>query len=122
MWFQIVLIVAMVGIAIYLMRSTPSARHLAIRRVLVFLALAAGVVVVLAPGWLSAIARLVGIGRGADLLSYSAIVAFLFYVVVEYKRSVELNRTNTRLAREITLLRSRLDDEVGRRSDDDTAR
>ena len=39
MWFQIILIVAMLGIALYLLRATPSARHLAIRRVLVLLVL-----------------------------------------------------------------------------------
>jgi len=114
MWFQIILIVAMFAIAVYLLRATPSARHLAIRRVLVLLVLAAGVVVVLAPGWLSALANLVGIGRGSDLLFYSAIVAFLFYVVVDYKRSLETQRATTRLARELTLTRARLEDQIAR--------
>jgi hypothetical protein len=115
MWFQVILIAAMLGIALYLLRATPSARHLAIRRVIVLLALAAGVVVVLAPGWLSAIARSVGIGRGADLLFYSAIIAFLFYVVVDYKRSVSAQRQATRLARELTLTRARLEDAISAR-------
>lgn len=116
MWFQIVLIAAMLVIAGYLLRATPSARHLAIRRVLVLLVLAAGVVVILAPGWLSALANLVGIGRGADLLFYSAIVAFLFYVVVDYKRSLETQRATTRLARELTLARAHLEDEIAHRT------
>jgi hypothetical protein len=113
MWFQIILIVAMLAIAVYLLRATPSARHLAIRRVFVLLVLAAGVVVVLAPGWLSALATLVGIGRGSDLLFYSAIIAFLFYVVVDYKRSLETQRAATRLARELALTRARLEDQIG---------
>ena len=112
MWFQIILIVALAGIAVYLVRSTPSPRHLAIRRLLVLLALAAGVVAVLWPGLLSWIASLVGIGRGADLLFYLAIVAGLIYVVNEYKRSVQLTRANTQLAREIALTEARLTDRI----------
>ncbi|MBX9472717.1 DUF2304 domain-containing protein [Microcella sp.] len=112
MWFQIILIIALAGIAVYLVRSTPSPRHLAIRRLLVLLALASGVVVVLWPGLLSWLASLVGIGRGADLLFYLAIVAGLIYVVNEYKRSVQLTRANTQLAREIALTEARLVDRI----------
>ena len=112
MWFQLILIAALLGIAVYLVRSTPSARHLAIRRLLVLLALAGGVVVVLWPGLLSWLAELVGIGRGADLLFYLAIVAGLIYVVNEYKRSVQLARANTQLAREIVLTEARLTDRI----------
>lgn len=112
MWFQIILVVALAGIAVYLVRSTPSPRHLAIRRLLVLLALTAGVVVVLWPGLLSWLASLVGIGRGADLLFYLAIVAGLIYVVNEYKRSVQLTRANTQLAREIALTEARLTDRI----------
>jgi len=112
MWFQLILIVALLGIAVYLVRSSPSPRHLAIRRLLVLLALAGGVVVVLWPGLLSWLAELVGIGRGADLLFYLAIVAGLIYVVNEYKRSVQLARANTQLAREIALTEARLTDRI----------
>jgi hypothetical protein len=112
MWFQVILIVALLGIAVYLLRSTPSARHLAIRRLLVLVALVAGVVVVVWPGLLSWLAALVGIGRGADLLFYLVIVAGLIYVVNEYKRSVQLARANTQLAREITLTEARLEDRI----------
>jgi small membrane protein len=112
MWFQVILIVALVGIGVYLVRSTPSARHLAIRRLLVMLALLAGVVMVVWPGLLSWLANLVGIGRGADLLFYLAIVAGLLYVVNEYKRSVQLARANTQLAREIALTEARLTDRI----------
>jgi len=112
MWFQIMLIVALAGIAVYLVRSTPSPRHLAIRRLLVLIILAAGVVVVLWPGLLSWLASLVGIGRGADLLFYLAIVAGLIYVVSEYKRSVQLTRAHTQLAREIALTEARLTDRI----------
>lgn len=112
MWFQILLVVALLGIAVYLVRSTPSPRHLAIRRLVVFLGLAFGVVVVIAPGLLTQLARFVGVGRGVDLLFYLALVAGLLYVVNEYKRSVELSRANTRLARELALTEARLSERI----------
>lgn len=112
MWFQIVLVTALAGIAVYLVRSTPSPRHQAIRRLVVFVALVFGVVVVIWPGLLSELARLVGVGRGVDLLFYLALVAGLLYVVSEYKRSVEQTRTTTQLAREIALTEARLNDRI----------
>lgn len=112
MWFQVILIVALIGIGVYLVRSTPSPRHLAIRRLLVLVALLAGVVMVVWPGLLTWLAEFVGIGRGADLLFYLAIVAGLLYVVNEYKRSVQLARANTQLAREIALTEARLCDRI----------
>jgi len=112
MWFQAIIIVILIGTGIYLVRSTPSARHLAIRRLFVLLTIAGGVVLVLWPGLSSWIASLVGIGRGADLLFYLAIVAGLIYVVNEYKRSVQLARANTQLAREIALTEARLTDRI----------
>ena len=112
MWFQVILVIALIGIGAYLVRSTPSPRHLAIRRLLVLLALLAGVVMVVWPGLLSRLAEFVGIGRGADLLFYLAIVAGLIYVVNEYKRSVQLTRANTQLAREIALTEARLLDRI----------
>jgi small membrane protein len=112
MWFQIVLVIALVATAVYLLRSTPTAKHLAVRRLVVFLGLAAGVVVVLAPGVLTRMANAVGIGRGADLLFYLAIVAGLAYVVNEYKRSVQLARANTQLARDLALTEARLHDRI----------
>lgn len=112
MWIQIILIVAMLGIAFYLLRARESARHLAIRRALVLVALAAGIVIILAPGLLSLLAHLLGIGRGTDLLLYVFIVAALFYVVTDYKRSLQHSRANTQLARELTLAEARLQDAI----------
>jgi hypothetical protein len=112
MWFQIILIVTLAGIAVYLVRSEPSPRHQAIRRLLVLVALVAGVIVAIWPGLLSELARLVGIGRGVDLLFYLALVAGLLYVVNEYKRSVQLTRANTQLAREIALVDVRLTERI----------
>jgi len=112
MWIQIILIVALLGVAFYLLRARESARHLAIRRALVLLALLVGVVIILAPGLLSLVAHLFGIGRGTDLLLYAFIVVALFYVVTDYKRSLQQSRATTQLARELTLSEARLQDAI----------
>ena len=112
MWFQIILVLALLGIAVYLLRSTPSPRHLAIRRLVMLLGILVGIVVIIWPDLLTVLAQLVGIGRGADLLFYLAIIIGLLYTVNEYKRSVRLARLNTRLAREITLTEARLNDRI----------
>lgn len=112
MWFQIILVLALLGIAVYLLRSSPSPRHLAIRRLVMLLGIIAGVVLIIWPNLLTSVAQLVGIGRGADLLFYLAIIVGLLYVVNEYKRSVQLTRTHTRLARELALTEARLTDRI----------
>jgi len=110
LWTQLILIAVLIAIAVYLIRSQPSARHLALRRLTVFGALVAGIIVVLAPGWLTWVANLLGVGRGTDLLVYISIVAFMLYAVADYKKSVVLSRTNTELARSVTLAEARLED------------
>lgn len=112
MWFQLVLVVALVLIGAYLLWSKPGARHLAVRRFVMLLTLLVGVTVVIWPGLLTQLAGLVGVGRGVDLLFYLAVVAGLLYVVNEHKRSVMLARANTQLARELVLTEARLTDRI----------
>lgn len=117
MWIQILLIVALLGVAVYLMRARVTARHLAIRRGLVLFALLAGIVIVLAPGLLTRLAHLLGIGRGTDLLLYLAIIAGLLYVVTDYKRSLQQGRATIELARDLTLTRAKLEDALDAKGD-----
>lgn len=107
---EIILLAALVSLAVYLIKSKPSARHLAVRRIFLFVAILGGIAVVIAPGWLTAISSAVGIGRGPDLLLYALIIVFLLNVISDHKRTVELTRANTRLARAITLSEARIED------------
>jgi hypothetical protein len=110
MWIQILLVVGLILTAVYLVRSSPSASHQAIRRILVILAVIVGIVAVIWPGLLSLIAHALGIGRGADLLLYGLVVVFLIEAVSNYKRSVTQARTTSALARELALTEARLED------------
>lgn len=130
LWTQLIIIAVLLGIVIYVVRSDPSARHLAVRRLTVVAVLLLGVVVVLWPGLLTAVAHALGIGRGTDLLLYAGIIAAIIYVVSDYKKSVLASRMTTQLARDLTLAEARLEDRVhawdpgahGRNPDNETPR
>jgi hypothetical protein len=110
---QWVLLIALLGIAFYLLRAKPTAKSQAIRRLVLILALAGGVVLVLVPDLLFNTAGLLGIKEGSDLLLYLFIVAMMFYVVHQYRRLLWFDKMTTDLAREIALLRHEVHESKG---------
>jgi len=107
---QVLLLVAVSVVAVLLTRGTANARHQAIRRILLvgFVVVAAASVIF--PDWLTWLARQVGVGRGADLLLYALVIAFLSYIATSYRRMSDLERRITVLTRELALTRTRLED------------
>ena len=99
---QVLLIVVVVLVVARLFRSR-GARAQAIRRIglVVFAAFAA--VSILFPDVWSRLARMVGVGRGTDLVLYALVVAFLSFTVTTYLRFRDLETNYTRLARRIAL-------------------
>ncbi|MGE0395418.1 MAG: DUF2304 domain-containing protein [Kofleriaceae bacterium] len=76
---------------------------------LVFLLLAAGAVAVVFPGLTTDVAHVLGVGRGADLVTYIAIVTIMFVLVHYYTKFVELQQQVTMLTRELAILRAEVD-------------
>ncbi|GAA4165536.1 hypothetical protein GCM10022286_28870 [Gryllotalpicola daejeonensis] len=101
---KIVLIVAFVAFAVFLMLPTRSVRHVALRRIVLVIVLALAVLAVVFPNVLTTVAHLVGIGRGTDLLLYGLIVVFLGNALVMQRRSTYIEKQVTVLARRIALL------------------
>jgi len=99
---QVLLILVVILVVARLFRSR-GARAQAIRRIglVVFAAFAA--VSILFPDVWSRLARLVGVGRGTDLVLYALVVAFLSFTVTTYLRFRDLETNYTRLARRIAL-------------------
>lgn len=108
MLIQIILLAAIAVVTVLLTRSTAGARHQAVRRLLLagFVILAA--LSVLFPTWLTWLARLVGVGRGADLLLYALVIAFLSSLATTYRTTALLNRRITILARKVALAEAAL--------------
>jgi hypothetical protein len=72
----------------------------------VFLLLGAGAVAVIVPDVTTDVAHLVGVGRGADLVLYIAIVAVLFVLLHYYSKFVELQAKMTELTRQMAIMKA----------------
>jgi small membrane protein len=95
---------AATGWLIFLRRN-----RLPIHIMTVFGLLIAGAVAVIFPDLTSRVAKLVGVGRGADLVAYLAIVVVMFVLLHYYTKFVELQRQVTELTRELAILRTEVD-------------
>ena len=110
MLIQVILLVAIGWVAVVLNRSTADARHQAIRRLLLVAFILAAAASVLFPSILSRLANLIGVGRGADLLLYGLVIAFLSFIATSFRRMNRMQSQLTALARELTLARAGLVD------------
>jgi hypothetical protein len=99
---QVVLIAVVVAVVARLFRSR-GARAQAIRRLGLLLFGAFAAVSILFPDVWNRIARVLGVGRGTDMVLYALVVAFLSYVVTSYLRFRDLENRYTKLARRIAL-------------------
>ena len=107
---QLILIGALALVSIYLLRAKRSPSQQAIRRLVILSVLGAGALAVLFPDYTTAVANVVGIGRGTDLVFYAFIVFALFYVVHQYRRQLWQEKMISNLARALTLTQADLED------------
>ncbi|GAA2040776.1 hypothetical protein GCM10009819_27980 [Agromyces tropicus] len=103
--FQIVVAIAVL-VAIAFMLRGGGARHQAIRRIifLAFILIVASSVFF--PQFWTWLANLVGIGRGADLITYLLVLTFLGYVATTHRRFRSIENDVTELARQMALDRA----------------
>lgn len=76
----------------------------------VFALLGAGAAAVIFPNLADDAAKLVGVGRGADLVEYIAVVVVMFVLMHYYTKFVELQSQVTQLTRELTILRGEIEE------------
>lgn len=103
MIIQIILLLGLALAALLVAHERSSATHQALRRILALTTVVAGAGAVIFPEALNEVASWVGVGRGADLVLYLAVVGFLLTTIGLYRRCSELDRKLTILAREIAL-------------------
>lgn len=75
----------------------------------VFALLVAGAIAVVVPETTDEVAHFVGVGRGADLVTYISIIAVLFVLVHYYAKFVALQRNVTEITRELAIMRAEVD-------------
>jgi hypothetical protein len=99
---QLVLIVVVILVAARLLRGR-GARTQAVRRLGLVLFAALAVWSILFPSVWSQFAKLVGVGRGTDLVLYALVVAFLSFTLTTYVRFREFETRYTKMARRLAL-------------------
>ena len=107
--FQI-LAAVVIAVAAFFMLRGGGARHQAIRRILMLLFIVAAASSVFVPQIWTEMAKLVGIGRGADLLLYLTVLIFLGFVATTYRRFRHLENDVTELARQLALVQAKAEE------------
>ena len=106
MIIQVLLLVAIVAVVVLLGRSSRNVKHMAFRRLFLLAFAAASVLAILFPHVLTRIAQWFGVGRGADLLLYALVIAFVGSLAMQSRRATELGRMITLNTRQLAILQA----------------
>lgn len=109
-WIQVLLIAAVVALLVYLLRSRTNAKAKAWVKVGYLLFVVAAIYAILRPDDTTVVANWLGVDRGADLLSYALMIAFVFTTLSTYLRFKDLELRYARLARAVALQTARTPD------------
>ena len=110
-WIQALLILSIVVLLVYLLRSRTSARTKAWVKVGGVLFVIAAVYAILRPDDTTVGANWLGVARGADLMEYALISGFVFTTLSTYMRFKDLELKYARLARAVALQGVRVPEE-----------
>jgi hypothetical protein len=99
---QLVLIVVVILVAARLLRGR-GARTQAVRRLGLMIFAALAVWSILFPSVWNQFAKMVGVGRGTDMVLYALVVAFLSFTLTTYVRFREFETRYTKMARRLAL-------------------
>ena len=102
-WIQGLLIGAIVLLLMYLLRSRRNAQSRAWVKVGYVLFVIGAIYAIIRPNDTTVVAHWLGIGRGADLLEYALVIAFLFTTMSAYMRFKDLELRYAQLARAVAL-------------------
>jgi hypothetical protein len=106
MTFQYVLLIVL---GLFLAYVLALRRQALVRKALVIMFILAMLVFTIRPEWSTAIARLVGVGRGVDLLFYLSHMVLFFIAFMYYLRFKDMELRFTRLVRQLALESARHD-------------
>src|SRR5688572_30308645 len=99
--FQVILVLTFIAIGGNFMRSRHSSKTKAYKKILLLLSIPFAITFVLFPELSNHLARMVGVGRGADLLLYGLTVVILFQLFNNYLKDKEEERKIVELARNV---------------------
>ena len=116
--FQFILILGVVVAAILVIRFLPGDGSLAVKRILALLFVAAAMLAIIFPAALTAVANVLGIGRGTDLLLYVFIIACMLFAVSVVRAKARSDARVTDLARAVALMEARVNERMSTRHED----
>lgn len=102
-WIQVLLIVSILALLVYLLRSRTSAKSRAWVKVGFTVFVLAAVYAIVRPDDTTVVANWLGVDRGADLMEYALIIAFVFTTMSTYLRFKDLEAKYAKLARAMAL-------------------
>ena len=107
-WIQALLIVAVLALLVYLLRSRGNARSKAWVKVGYVVFVIISIYAILRPDDTTVVANWLGVDRGADLITYMLIIAFAFTTLSAYMRFKDIELKYARLARAVALQNARV--------------
>jgi len=110
-WIQVLLIASVVLLLVYLLRSRRNAQSKAWVKVGYVLFVVAAIYAVVRPDDTTVVANWLGVDRGADLIEYALVIAFLFTTLSAYMRFKDLELRYAQLARAVALEGARTPEE-----------
>lgn len=100
---KLLLLLALVVVAIVMVRPVKSANHLALRRLCVFVAVLFAAFAIIFPDTMNRLAWSLGVQSGVNLLVYVLVITFFGQIVSAYRKDTANERKVTLLARAIAL-------------------
>ena len=108
MLIQFLLVLAVLTILYVFVRRSHAIYVQASKRIALVLFAVANVYAVMRPDHLTAVAHLLGVGRGTDLVLYALVVAFMAGMFSMYQRFRVVDRRYTELARTVAIREAEL--------------
>lgn len=112
---QALLIIGILVLMFMLMNKRQGARPRALRSIAYLLILMMAIMAVIFPQWLTWVAQLVGVGRGADLLLYALVLMFFNHLIGARSHNAKQSQRFTELARHVAISEAEPANEAGRR-------
>lgn len=100
---QILLSTAIIFAIYKILSQHSSARSRAMIKIIFILFLLFGIIIIFTPEWANAIAHLVGVQRGADLMLYILVVIFIFDKINSFYKEQRQTQRFAKLVRKIAL-------------------
>lgn len=104
MIIKILLIGIVVLTLLYFLKNMDKVAVKAWKRIALLLLLALGIVTIIYPSIIDRLAKTIGIGRGADLLLYITVVAFVFVTLNVYVKFREISQQQGKIISKIAII------------------